>query len=97
MTPGTLPSGVTFTRASTATYFDSTGTMQTAATNAPRWDYDPVTLGLRGLLIEEARTNVLLRSAALVRAECDRHGAGVRSLANALARLRLVTSPRLGR
>ena len=55
--PGTLPSGVVFARASTATYFDSTGTMQTAATNAPRWDYDPVTLGLKGLLIEEARTN----------------------------------------
>ena len=33
MTPGTLPSGVVFTRASTATYFDSTGTLQTAAMN----------------------------------------------------------------
>ena len=66
MTPGTLPPNVTFTRASTATtYFDSTGTMQTAAANAPRWDYDPVTLALNGLLIEEARTNVLLNSATL--------------------------------
>ena len=65
MTPGTLPSGVTFTRASTATYFDSTGTLQTATTNAPRWDYDPVTHALRGLLIEEARTNLLLNSATL--------------------------------
>ena len=60
--PGTLPSGVVFARASTATYFDSTGTMQTAATNAPRWDYDPVTLGLRGLLLEEARSNVVFPS-----------------------------------
>ena len=57
MTPGTLPPGITFTRASTATYFDSTGTMQTAATNAPRWDYNPSTHALNGLLIEEARTN----------------------------------------
>jgi hypothetical protein len=65
MTPGTLPSGLTFTRASTGTYIDSTGTMQTAASGAPRWDYDPVTHVLRGLLIEEARTNLLLNSATL--------------------------------
>ena len=57
MTPGTLDPLLTFTRASTGTYFDSTGTMQTAAINAPRWDYDPVSLQLRGLLLEEQRTN----------------------------------------
>jgi hypothetical protein len=59
MTPGTLDPRITFTRASTATYFDSAGVMKTAAVNAPRWDYDPVTRALRGLLIEEARTNLL--------------------------------------
>jgi hypothetical protein len=63
--PGSLDPRITFTRASTATYFDSAGVMQTAAVNAPRWDYDPVTRALRGLLIEEARTNLLLNSAAL--------------------------------
>jgi hypothetical protein len=63
MTPGTLDPRITFTRASTATYTDATGTIQTAATNAPRWDYDPVTHQLRGLLIEEARTNIALQSA----------------------------------
>jgi hypothetical protein len=63
MTPGTLDQRITFTRASTATYFDVTGTLQTAAVNAPRWDYDPVTHVLRGLLIEEARTNLWLQSA----------------------------------
>jgi len=57
MQPGVLDPRITFTRASTATYFDSAGVMQNAATNAPRWDYDPATLALRGLLIEEARTN----------------------------------------
>jgi hypothetical protein len=61
MFPGSLDSRVTFTRASTATYTDSTGTIQTAATNAPRWDYASGVL--RGLLIEEQRTNIWLQSA----------------------------------
>ncbi len=65
MMPGVLDPRITFTRASTATYFNSAGVMQTAAVNAPRWDYDPATLALRGLLIEEARTNVVLNSATL--------------------------------
>jgi hypothetical protein len=65
LTPGSLDPRITFTRASTGTYFDVSGTMRTATTNAPRWDYDPVTLALRGLLIEEARTNLLLNSAVL--------------------------------
>jgi hypothetical protein len=39
--------------------------MQTATANTPRWDYDPVTHALSGLLIEEARTNLLLNSATL--------------------------------
>ena len=64
-TTGTLDPSITFTRASTATYFDVTGTLQTAAINAPRFDYDPVTHAARGLLIEEARTNLLLNSATL--------------------------------
>ena len=63
MTPGTLDPRITFTRASTATYTDFFGVIQTAAVNAPRWDYTGG--ALRGLLIEEARTNVLLNSAAL--------------------------------
>lgn len=65
MVPGVLDPRITFTRASTATYFNSAGVMQTAAINAPRWDYDPATLTLRGLLLEDARTNLLLNSAVL--------------------------------
>ena len=65
MTPGVLDPRITFTRASTATFFDSAGMMQTAATNAPRWDYDPSTLQLKGLLLEEARTNSTLQSGNL--------------------------------
>jgi len=53
---------ITFTRASTATYFDSTGTLQSAAIDAPRFDYNPSTLAAQGLLIEEARTNLVLQS-----------------------------------
>ncbi len=52
-----LNSSVTFTRASTATYFDSTGTLQSAAIDAPRFDFNPSTLAAQGLLIEESRTN----------------------------------------
>ena len=65
MVPGVLDPRLVFTRASTGTYFNSAGVMQTAAVNTPRWDYDPATLQLRGLLLEEARTNVLLNSATL--------------------------------
>lgn len=62
---GSLDRSIVFTRNSTATYFDVNGTMQSAAINAPRFDYDPVSHAARGLLIEEARTNSLLNSATL--------------------------------
>ena len=58
-----LDSRVTFTRATTATFVGSNGLIQTAAIDAPRFDYDPVTLAPKGLLIEEARTNLVLYSA----------------------------------
>ena len=53
---------ITFTRASTATYFDSAGVLQSAAIDAPRFDYNPSTLAAQGFLIEEARTNLVLQS-----------------------------------
>src|SRR5581483_3040464 len=61
----TLDIRITFTRASVGPYFDAPGTMQTAANNVPRFDHDPTTLLPRGLLIEDARTNLLLNSATL--------------------------------
>jgi hypothetical protein len=61
---GTGPA-ITFTRASDATFFDATGTLQTAANNTPRFDHDPATGASLGLLVEEQRTNLLLNSATL--------------------------------
>ena len=57
-----LDSRITFTRASTATFVGSNGLIQSAAIDAPRFDYDPTTLAAEGLLIEEQRTNLLAYS-----------------------------------
>lgn len=60
---GSLDSRITFTRSTSATYFNSAGVLSTAAVNAPRFDHKPsdgnATLGL---LLEEARTNICLKS-----------------------------------
>jgi len=57
---------ITFTRSTTATYFDSAGVLQTAAINAPRFDYDPVTHAILGYLHKDAATNLFLNSEAPV-------------------------------
>ena len=64
--PGGFGSGMTFTRAGTATYIDATGAMQVAAADQPRLNHDPVTLAPLGILIEGARTNLFLQSGAPV-------------------------------
>lgn len=55
---------ITFTRAGSGTYFNSSGVMQTAGTNVPRLNhrYNGSTWEPVGLLIEGAATNLLLRS-----------------------------------
>jgi len=59
---GTLDSRITFTRSTTGTFVGSNGLIQSAAINVPRFDYNPATLSPRGLLIEEQRTNLIIRS-----------------------------------
>ncbi|WP_160286821.1 YmfQ family protein [Pseudomonas knackmussii] len=57
-----LPSIMSLKRAGAGTYMDAAGLLQIAAADEPRFDYDPVTLQPRGLLIEEQRTNLFLNS-----------------------------------
>jgi hypothetical protein len=61
----TLDPRVTFTRASSGTYVGSDGLIKTATTDEPRFDHNPTTGESLGLLVEEARTNLLLNSATL--------------------------------
>ena len=53
----TLDPRMSFSRPSTATLFNSSGVLLSAAIDQPRYDHDPVTLVPRGLLVEEQRTN----------------------------------------
>jgi hypothetical protein len=53
---------ITFTRASSGTFVGANGLLQTAGNNVPRFEYDPITLAARGLLVEESRTNLLTYS-----------------------------------
>jgi len=53
---------ITFTRSTTGTFVGVDSLLQTAAINAPRFDYDPVTAAPLGLLIEEQRVNLVLYS-----------------------------------
>jgi len=54
---------VTVTRVgATATRVNEQGLIEIVAADTPRWDYDPVTKACRGLLVEDTRTNLFLRS-----------------------------------
>lgn len=65
-TTASLDSRVTVTRTTNATnpatYINSSGVITSATNNQPRFDYDPVTLLCKGLLIEESRANSLLNT-----------------------------------
>jgi len=54
---------ISFNRPSGATYVGKNGYIQYAANDVPRFDYDTVNTGtIRGLLIEEPRTNLVINS-----------------------------------
>ena len=55
-----LDGRITASGGANGTRVNSSGLIVAATT--PRFDYDPVTLDIRGLLVEEARTNLLLYS-----------------------------------
>jgi hypothetical protein len=59
----TLDPRIAFTRASSATYAGADGTVKTATTNEARFDHNPTTGESLGLLVEEARTNLVTSSA----------------------------------
>lgn len=54
---------VTFSRSSAATFINSSGNIETAAVNVPRFDHDPVTGECLGLLIEPSSNNYFNYSA----------------------------------
>lgn len=58
-----LDSRITFTRSGPATRTNSRGLIESVAADKARFDYDPITGVSKGLLIEEARTNLLTYSA----------------------------------
>jgi len=61
----TLDPRITFTRASSGTYVDENGVIQTAASGEARFDHDPETGESLGLLVEESSTNYDKNSAVL--------------------------------
>jgi hypothetical protein len=52
-----LPSKISFSRNSVATYYDSDGVVRFATHNEPRFDHDPSTGESKGLLVEKASVN----------------------------------------
>lgn len=77
-TTASLDSRVTVTRAlNTATAINSSGFVAVVNENLPRFNYDPVTLVCKGLLIEETRANLLTYSAQLENAAWTRLNASV--------------------
>jgi hypothetical protein len=58
-TTASLDSRITFTRAlNTATRVNSSGFIEIINANLPRFDFNPITLACKGLLIEESRINL---------------------------------------
>lgn len=62
-TTASLDPRITFTRTgNTATVTNSSGLITPINADLPRFDFDPITLACKGLLVEEQRTNLLTHS-----------------------------------
>lgn len=68
LTAGTLPPVLSVARASTGTRVNAAGLIVVEAANAPRFDFDPVALACRGLLLEPQATNLCVQSRAFATA-----------------------------
>jgi hypothetical protein len=65
-TSASLDPRVTFSRSgATATRINGSGFIESVAADTARFDFNPVSLACKGMLIEEARTNLLKSSAGL--------------------------------
>lgn len=60
-----LDSRFVYVRNSNATYIAANGLIAYANNNQPRFEYDPVTLQGKGLLMEEGRTNMVFNSSGV--------------------------------
>jgi hypothetical protein len=65
---------ITFTRASTGTFVDSDGVIRSAGNDVARFNHNPLTGECLGLLVEEQRQNLLLRSEEFDNASWTRTG-----------------------
>jgi len=68
---------ITFTRASAGWRFNASGILVQDGNNVPRYDYDPLTLQPRGMLVEEARTNLVTHSSNFSDASWPKTGCSV--------------------
>lgn len=70
-----IDSRFTFSRNSVGTYVGADGYLKTAPVNTPRFDYDPITNVIKGLLIESEKTNIILNSSNLTNTTSWYYGA----------------------
>jgi hypothetical protein len=61
---GTTGGSLTLTRSGNGTFIGSNGLVQTASANVARFNYDPVSLVLQGLLFEGQKVNLMRQSEA---------------------------------
>jgi hypothetical protein len=82
---------ITFSRSSTGTFVGSNGLIQTAASGVPRFDHSPVTGESLGLLIEEARANILVPSVPAATAPSTATNTLISGLPGIFSEARLIT------